>query len=115
LRSSSIGLGFSGRHQEADRHALSNAGLAHAGRSREPERCPADPHLAERIRHDSVNNIIAKKSDGGSVAIQFGGCDGKIANCLPTMPGWNYMVCLYRPRAEILNGSWQFSEAQQAP
>ena len=38
--------------------------------------------------------------------------DGKIANCLPTMPGWNYMVRLYRPRAEILNGTWKFPEAQ---
>jgi hypothetical protein len=34
----------------------------------------------------------------GSVAVQFGGCDGKISNCLPTMAGWNYMVRLYRPR-----------------
>jgi hypothetical protein len=22
----------------------------------------------------------------------LGGCDGKIVNCLPTLPGWNYMV-----------------------
>ena len=27
-------------------------------------------------------------------------------NCLSIMPGWNYMVRLYSPRAEILNGSW---------
>jgi hypothetical protein len=52
----------------------------------------------------TVNNITAKKADDGSVAIQFGGCDGKIANCLPIMAGWNYTVRLYRPRAEILNG-----------
>jgi len=37
------------------------------------------------------------------VAVQFGGCDGKIANQLPIMKGWNYIVCLYRPRPEILN------------
>ena len=35
----------------------------------------------------TLNNITARKSDDGSVAIQFGGCDGKIANCLPTVPG----------------------------
>jgi hypothetical protein len=29
------------------------------------------------------------------------------------MSGWNYMVRLYRPRAEILNGTWKFPEAQQ--
>jgi len=60
----------------------------------------------------SVNNITAKKNADGSVAVQFGGCDGKILNCLPTMPGWNYMVRLFRPRAEVLNGSWKFPDAQ---
>ena len=59
----------------------------------------------------SFNNITAKRNADGSVTIQFGGCDGKIANCLPTMAGWNYMVRLYRPRAEILNGKWKFPEA----
>ncbi len=59
----------------------------------------------------SVNNITAKKNADGSVAVRFGGCDGKIPNCLPTMPGWNYMVRLYRPRAEALKGTWKFPEA----
>jgi hypothetical protein len=60
----------------------------------------------------SLNSITAKKSADGSIIIQFGGCDGKIPNCLPTMNGWNYMVRLYRPRHEILNGAWKFPEAQ---
>ncbi len=60
----------------------------------------------------SLNNITAKKGADGSVPIQFGGCDGKIQNCLPTMSGWNYMVRLYRPRDDILNGKWKFPEAQ---
>jgi len=60
----------------------------------------------------SVNNITAKKGSDGTVAIQFGSCDGKIPNCLPIMPGWNYTVRLYRPRPEILNGKWHFPEAQ---
>jgi hypothetical protein len=60
----------------------------------------------------SLNNITAKKNDDGSVTIQFGGCDGKIPNCLPIMKGWNYMVRLYRPRKEILDGTWKFPEAQ---
>ncbi len=60
----------------------------------------------------SVNNITGKKSPDGSIIIQFGGCDGKIPNCLPIMQGWNYTVRLYRPRAELLNGSWKFPEAQ---
>jgi hypothetical protein len=60
----------------------------------------------------SLNNIIAQKSPDGSVAVQFGGCDGKIPNCLPIIKGWNYLVRLYRPRPEILEGSWKFPEAQ---
>ena len=58
----------------------------------------------------SLNNLTAKKSADGSVAVQFGGCDGKIQNCLPTVPGWNYMVRFYRPRPEILYGTWKFPE-----
>jgi hypothetical protein len=60
----------------------------------------------------TLNNITAKNGADGAVAVQLGGCDGKIANCLPTMPGWNYMVRLYRPHSEILNGQWSFPGAQ---
>jgi len=47
-----------------------------------------------------------------SIKHPLGGCDGKIPNGLPITPGWNYMVRLYRPRAEILSGTWKFPEAQ---
>ena len=62
----------------------------------------------------SLNNITAKKGADGSVAIQFGGCDGEIPNCLPIMKDWNYTVRLFRPRPEILDGTWKFPEAQPA-
>ena len=62
----------------------------------------------------SLNSITAKKGADGTVAVRFGGCDGKAANCLPVVPGWNYMVRLYRPRPEVLNGDWKFPEAQPA-
>lgn len=62
----------------------------------------------------SINSITGKKSTDGSIAIQFGGCDGKIPNCLPIMQGWNYTVRLYRPRAEILSGKWKFPEPKPA-
>lgn len=58
----------------------------------------------------SLNNLTAKKNADGSITVQFGGCDGKVANCLPIMPGWNYTVRLYRPRAEVLSGKWKFPE-----
>lgn len=60
----------------------------------------------------SLNNLTSKKDADGSVSIQFGGCDGKIPNCLPIMKGWNYTVRLYRPRAEILSAKWKFPEPQ---
>jgi hypothetical protein len=30
------------------------------------------------------------------------------------MPGWSYLVRLYRPRAEVLDGRWTFPEAKPA-
>jgi hypothetical protein len=33
---------------------------------------------------------------------------------MPIRSGWNYTVRLYRPRAEILNGSLKFPKAQPA-
>ena len=62
----------------------------------------------------SLNNLIAKAADDGSFAVQFGGCEATIANCLPVPPGWNYLVRLYRPKPEILNGAWTFPEPQAA-
>jgi hypothetical protein len=59
----------------------------------------------------SLNGITAKKRKDGSVTVQFGGYDGKTPNCLPITPGWNYLVRLYRPRKEILSGTWRFPEA----
>ncbi|MFZ5876595.1 MAG: DUF1254 domain-containing protein [Nitrospirota bacterium] len=60
----------------------------------------------------TINSITGKKAADGSTVVQFGGCDGKIQNCIPIMKGWNYTVRLYRPRSEILNGTWKFPEAQ---
>jgi hypothetical protein len=60
----------------------------------------------------SVNSTTAKKNPDGSVTIQFGGCDGKLPNCVPITQGWNYTVRLFLPRREILDGTWRFPEAQ---
>lgn len=58
----------------------------------------------------SINNLTAAKSGDGTTAIQFGGCSAQTANCLPIVKGWNYTVRLYRPRADILSGTWRFPE-----
>ena len=60
----------------------------------------------------SLNNLTAKPNDDGSFTIQFGGCKKDTPNCLPIMLGWNYTVRLYRPRKEILDGTWKFPEAK---
>jgi hypothetical protein len=62
----------------------------------------------------TLNNITAKANSDGSIPVQFGGCDGNVSNCLPITPGWNYLVRLYRPRAEVLDGRWTFPEAKPA-
>lgn len=71
----------------------------------------------------TVNSVTGKKDSKGATTIQFGGCDqpspsgsgsasGKIPNCIPIIKGWNYTVRLYRPRKEILDGTWKFPDPQ---
>ena len=60
----------------------------------------------------TINNLTAKKSDDGSITIQFGGEPGKTPNFLPIVPGWNFIVRLYRPQKAILDGTWKFPEAE---
>ncbi|QPF84558.1 DUF1254 domain-containing protein [Bradyrhizobium genosp. L] len=60
----------------------------------------------------AVNSITARQAPDGAVTVQFGGCDGKIPNCLPITQGWNYTVRLFQPRPDMLSGHWRFPEAQ---
>jgi hypothetical protein len=59
----------------------------------------------------TINNVTAQRNADGSVTIHFGGDDEQAPNYLPIMPGWNYLVRLYRPHPEILEGRWSFPEA----
>lgn len=60
----------------------------------------------------SINNVTGKKDAGGSVTIQFGGCDGGTPNCLPVTEGWNYWARLYRPGKALVDGTYKFPQAQ---
>ena len=60
--------------------------------------------------HASVNSVTAEKTADGSAVIRLGG-DPRAANHLRIMPGWNYVLRLYRPRAEIIDGSWTAPDA----
>ena len=61
----------------------------------------------------SVNNLTAHPNDDGSITISFGGGD-ESPNPIPIVHGWNYTVRLYRPRPEILDGSWTFPALEPA-
>jgi hypothetical protein len=60
----------------------------------------------------TINSVNAIDNDDGSVTVQFGGCDDASANCLPIFAGWNYAVRLYRPRQEVIDGTWTFPLAE---
>lgn len=55
----------------------------------------------------TLNNLTANADADGSVTVHFAATDDGSANWLPTTPGWNGLLRLYRPRPEILDGSWQ--------
>ncbi|MGM0387730.1 MAG: DUF1214 domain-containing protein [Natrinema limicola] len=59
----------------------------------------------------AINDVTAERDDDGSVTIHFGGAPDQ-PNFLYTPAGWNYTVRLYEPREEILDGSYQFPEAE---
>ena len=61
----------------------------------------------------SVNNVTAKRNADGSVTVHFGG-DPTAANYLPITPGWSYVVRMYQPRKEVVDGTWRFPDAQPA-
>ena len=55
---------------------------------------------------NSINSLTAHKDQDGGVTVRFGEQVGDAPNALPIMPGWNYVLRLYRPRPEMLDGSW---------
>jgi len=62
----------------------------------------------------TINSLTAKRGRDGNVSIRFGDCAAdaaKAGNCLPIVPGWNYMVRFYLPHKEILDGTWTFPQA----
>jgi hypothetical protein len=60
----------------------------------------------------SVSSVTAKRNADGSITVHFGGRDDAV-NQLPIMPGWNYLVRLYRPRKAIIDGSWKFPRPKE--
>lgn len=63
---------------------------------------------------NSINSITAEKNQDGSIIVNFGVSDDDKPNYFPITEGWNYLVRLYRPRPEVLDGSWTFPKIQPA-
>jgi hypothetical protein len=61
----------------------------------------------------SVNNVTAKPNSDGSITVHFGG-DTSSVNYLPIQPGWSYVVRMYEPRTQVIDGSWRFPDAAPA-
>jgi hypothetical protein len=59
----------------------------------------------------NMNSLTAAKNDDGTVTVRFGTDPSRGSNYLPITEGWNYIVRLYRPHPEVLDGSWTFPEA----
>lgn len=59
----------------------------------------------------SVNSVTAWRDTDGSVPVNLGG-DLGLPNQIPLPEGWNYMVRLYQPGAQVLDGSWTFPPAE---
>ena len=56
----------------------------------------------------TINDITGVRNDDGTLTVRFGEHPAGAANVIPITEGWNYLVRLYRPRAEVLDGSWTF-------
>jgi len=55
----------------------------------------------------NVNSITGTRNADGTLTVRFGD-HGDAPNAIPITDGWNYLVRLYRPRPEVLNGTWTF-------
>lgn len=56
----------------------------------------------------NANSVTGVRNDDGSMTIHLGGCEDDRPNCLPLMNGWNYIVRMYRPEQQVIDGSWTF-------
>jgi hypothetical protein len=61
----------------------------------------------------NLNSVTAARNADGSVTVHFGGALD-LPNRLALVPDWNYLVRFYRPRTEILDGTWTLPAPERA-
>ena len=74
----------------------------------------ADGFFPDSGQPVSVNDVTAARDADGGITVHFGDWPDGTPNRLPVADGWNYLVRLYRPRAEILDGTWTFPSIEQS-
>lgn len=62
---------------------------------------------ANELGVNNINSVTATPDTDGGITIRFGTEYDGHPNYLPIMEGWNYLIRLYRPRPEVLDGTWQ--------
>ena len=54
----------------------------------------------------SANSVTAEPNDDGSFTLNLAPKDDGLTNHLYIMDGWNYVLRLYRPHPEVIDGTW---------
>jgi len=60
----------------------------------------------------TINVVAGTVTDASKMFGKKESLDPKADNFLPIVPGWNYIVRMYKPGPEILDGSYTFPSAQ---
>ena len=60
----------------------------------------------------SINSVTAERNDDGSTTLNLAPEPNGLKNHLYVMDGWNYAFRLYRPRPEVLDGSWKLPQIE---
>ena len=60
----------------------------------------------------NINSVTARPEPDGSVTVDLAPTPDEFANHLFVADGWNYALRFYRPRTEILDGTWPVPEPE---
>jgi hypothetical protein len=64
---------------------------------------------------NNINSLTAAPEADGSVIVHFGVDPGDKRNFLYVMDGWNFLLRMYRPRPEVLDGRWSVPPVEALP
>ena len=56
----------------------------------------------------TVNSVTGVRDADGTITVHLGDWEPGTPNAIPLPEGWNYIVRLYRPHPEIVDGTWSF-------